>query len=65
MKQISNAIESVFVVEDWHNFGIDYDRTLAWFPMFCESSGCLKERCDGRFCSMWKYYLQSCVAAFH
>ena len=29
--QVASASEGLFVVEDWHNFGTDYDRTLqAW-----------------------------------
>ena len=29
--QVTAALEGLFVVEDWHNFGTDYDRTLiAW-----------------------------------
>src|SRR5690606_17662199 len=29
--QMTRAIEGRFVLEDWHNFGADYDRTLmAW-----------------------------------
>jgi hypothetical protein len=35
MKQISASIEGLFVAEDWHNFGADYDGTLiAWFRNF-------------------------------
>jgi cyclopropane-fatty-acyl-phospholipid synthase len=31
MSQVAEALEGLFVVEDWHNFGADYDRTLmAW-----------------------------------
>ena len=34
-EQIANATEGVFVTEDWHNFGADYDRTLmAWRANF-------------------------------
>ena len=30
-RQIAAAKEGLFVLEDWHNFGPDYDRTLlAW-----------------------------------
>ncbi len=33
--QIGEATERLFVVEDWHNFGPDYDKTLmAWFKNF-------------------------------
>ena len=26
--QIGKSIEGLFVMEDWHNFGADYDKTL-------------------------------------
>jgi cyclopropane-fatty-acyl-phospholipid synthase len=65
IKQISAAIERLFVVEDWHDFGADYDATLiAWFKNFDSSRDKLKERYDERFCRMWKYYLLSCAGAF-
>ena len=64
-KQISAAIENVFVLEDWHSFGADYDRTLMqWFRNFHESWNTLKDSCDERFYRMWKYYLLSCAGAF-
>ncbi len=28
IKQIGGAIEGFFVMEDWHNFSADYDKTL-------------------------------------
>ena len=35
MRQISSAAEGVFIIEDWHNFGPDYDTTLMhWFGNF-------------------------------
>ena len=35
MVQISKSIEGLFMVEDWHNFGAYYDKTLmAWFENF-------------------------------
>ena len=31
IKQLGNSIEGLFVMEDWHSFGADYDKTLmAW-----------------------------------
>ena len=33
--QLGTAMEGLWVVEDWHNFGPDYDRTLmAWWQNF-------------------------------
>lgn len=35
MAQIGKCVEGLFIVEDWHNFGADYDKTLmAWFENF-------------------------------
>ena len=47
-----------FVVEDWHNFGADYDRTLmAWHERFEAAWPRLKAKYDERFYRMWRYYL--------
>jgi cyclopropane-fatty-acyl-phospholipid synthase len=64
-KQICSSIEGVFVLEDWHNFGADYDKTLMqWFRNFDESWEILKDEYDERFYRMWKYYLLSCAGSF-
>ena len=58
-------MEGRFVLEDWHNFGSDYDRTLmAWHGNFTEHWPRLKARFDERFFRMWSYYLLSCAGAF-
>jgi cyclopropane-fatty-acyl-phospholipid synthase len=64
-KQICSAIEGVFVLEDWHSFGPDYDKTLMeWFRNFHENWDILKEYYNERFYRMWKYYLLSCAGSF-
>lgn len=64
-KQISTAAEDVFVLEDWHNFGVDYDKTLIqWFVNFDRNWPVLKDYYDERFYRMWKYYLLSCAGSF-
>ena len=64
-KQICQSIEKVFVLEDWHNFGADYDYTLlAWFNNFNHHWPKIKNLYDERFYRMWKYYLLSCAGAF-
>lgn len=64
-KQITNAVEERFLIEDWHNFGPDYDRTLmAWWDNFDAAWPQLMEKYDERFYRMWKYYLMSCAAFF-
>ena len=63
--QIGAAIEELFMVEDWHNFGADYDKTLvAWFRKFDSNWEGLKEKYDERFYRMWKYYLLACAGGF-
>ncbi len=65
MRNISEAINHLFVMEDWHNFGAHYDLTLmAWFNNFEKSWGKLKKHYGERFYRMWKYYLLSCAGAF-
>ena len=62
---IGDAAGGLFVVEDLHNFGADYDRTLmAWhanveaaWPQFADQLG-------ERFHRMWRYYLLSCAGLF-
>jgi cyclopropane-fatty-acyl-phospholipid synthase len=65
MAQIGEASEGLFVVEDWHNFGPDYDKTLMeWFKNFDAAWPTLKDKYGERFYRMWKYYLLTCAAAF-
>ncbi|MDD3311694.1 cyclopropane fatty acyl phospholipid synthase [Pseudodesulfovibrio sp.] len=63
--QIARASEPFFVMEDWHNFGPDYDRTLmSWLRNFRESWPGLRDKYGEPFRRMWEYYLQSCAGAF-
>jgi cyclopropane-fatty-acyl-phospholipid synthase len=64
-RQIGDALEGRFVLEDWHNFGADYDRTLmAWWQRFDAAWPRLAARYDPRFYRMWKYYTHSCAGYF-
>lgn len=63
--QIGSAIEPYFVMEDWHNFGADYDKTLMeWHRKFNEEWNEIKEEYDEKFRRMWNYYLLSCAGGF-
>ncbi len=65
MKQIVEATEKLFIVEDFQSFGPDYARTLkAWDENFCRHWDRLSHRYDERFYRMWRYYLNSCAGAF-
>jgi cyclopropane-fatty-acyl-phospholipid synthase len=64
-KDVSAVIEGRFLIEDWHNFGQDYDRTLmAWWQRFNAAWPQLEARYDRRFYRMWKYYLHCCAGYF-
>ena len=64
-KQISAASEGLFVIEDWHSFGQDYDKTLmAWHENFQNNLSKLKDSYDERFQRMWQYYLLMCAGSF-
>ena len=65
MQQIADATDTLFVMEDWHNFGPDYARTLQAWHDNCEAAwDDLDARYDARFRRMWRYYLQLCMGAF-
>lgn len=64
-ENLTRSFVDLFVMEDWQNFGADYDRTLmAWDKRFedgCENN---KFQCDERSRRMFRYYLLSCAGAF-
>ncbi|MCM8854591.1 MAG: cyclopropane fatty acyl phospholipid synthase [Candidatus Thiodiazotropha sp.] len=63
--EITVSLEGLFLIEDWHNFGRDYDRTLMnWWLNFNQAWPDLKRHYDDRFYRMWKYYLHSCAGFF-
>ncbi|MCC6564086.1 cyclopropane fatty acyl phospholipid synthase [Candidatus Uhrbacteria bacterium] len=62
--QITNAAEGLFVMEDWHNFGTDYDKTLMEWYRNVEARWSELSDYDERFRRMWRYYLLSCAASF-
>ncbi len=70
--QIGKSVEGLFVMEDWHNFGFDYNTTLAaWRHNFNTHWSQLAEarnseggpRYSERFYRMWNYYLLICMGA--
>jgi cyclopropane-fatty-acyl-phospholipid synthase len=63
--QLGAAMEGLFVMEDWHNFGPDYVRTLqAWHENFEAAWPELKKKYSERFRRMWRYYLLSSMGTF-
>jgi cyclopropane-fatty-acyl-phospholipid synthase len=64
-EQIANASEGVFVTEDWHNFGADYDLTLmSWRENFERAWPTLAASYGERFRRMWRFYLSASAAVF-
>ncbi|HVP22258.1 MAG TPA: cyclopropane fatty acyl phospholipid synthase [Anaerolineaceae bacterium] len=63
--QLGAAMENLFVMEDWHNIGPHYDKTLmAWHANFERAWPGLKEKYGERFRRMWRYYLLNSAGAF-
>jgi cyclopropane-fatty-acyl-phospholipid synthase len=64
-RQITAAAEGRFVIEDWHNFGADYDRTLlAWYERFAAAWPGLAAAYGERFFRLWRCYLLTSAGAF-
>ncbi|MBK0077768.1 cyclopropane fatty acyl phospholipid synthase [Kosakonia cowanii] len=65
VRHIATASEPHFVMEDWHNFGADYDRTLmAWYGRFLAAWPEIADNYSERFKRMFSYYLNACAGAF-
>lgn len=65
LPRLMAAVKPGFHVEDLHNFGTDYDRTLmAWWQKFQQAWPELSAHYDERFYRMWRYYLLSCAGFF-
>jgi cyclopropane-fatty-acyl-phospholipid synthase len=65
LKQLGQAMENIFILEDLHNFGPHYDYTLmAWFQNFDRNWDQLRGEYDERFYRMWRYYLLSAAGSF-
>lgn len=60
-----DALEHDFILEDWQNFGVDYDRTLmAWYENFERGFHEGAFSCTERERRKYHYYLLSCAGAF-
>jgi cyclopropane-fatty-acyl-phospholipid synthase len=65
LRQLSEAFEGLFVVEDLHNFSAYYEKTLLkWWENFQSNWHTIASQFGDRFFRMWKYYLLSCAGAF-
>lgn len=64
-RQIPQSADDLFALEDWHNFGASYDKTLlAWHANVQAAWPRFRERYGERFERMWRYYLLSCAGSF-
>ena len=64
-RAIVDGTDKLFTIEDWHNFGADYDRTLmAWYQNLIDAWPSLSGQYDDRFRRMFEYYLLTCAGAF-
>jgi cyclopropane-fatty-acyl-phospholipid synthase len=64
-RRLTEAIEGRYLIEDWHSFGSDYDRTLMeWKANFDQAWPQLRASYDERFYRMWTYYLMSSAGFF-
>ncbi|XWV26332.1 cyclopropane-fatty-acyl-phospholipid synthase [Tupanvirus soda lake] len=69
MAQISSASEGKFVIEDVHNLGPHYDKTLmCWYDNFTKNFDKINEKREipftNEFFRMWTYYLLACAGSF-
>ena len=63
--QVVEASEDYFIIEDWHNFGPDYDKTLmSWYENFEDAWDELAGNYSEEFYRMWTYYLQMTAGSF-
>ncbi|MEQ6917240.1 cyclopropane fatty acyl phospholipid synthase [Halomonas aquatica] len=62
---IARASEDHLMMEDWQNFGLDYDRTLmAWLANVDTHWQEIAPRYNERTRRMFRYYLSVCAGAF-
>ena len=65
LAQIAASAEGLWVIEDFHSFGVDYDRTLlAWSANFEQHWPELAPRYGERFHRMWHFWLMASAANF-
>lgn len=63
--RLASAFDGLLVMEDWHNFGADYDRTLmAWYANFEAAWPRFAARFGERFQRAWRYYLMTFAGMF-
>lgn len=61
---ITRHASQYFNIEDWHNFGLDYHRTLLAWDQNCKSAWADLTNYNPRFQRMWHYFLMCSAGAF-
>jgi cyclopropane-fatty-acyl-phospholipid synthase len=62
---VGKSIDDLLILEDWHNFGPDYQKTLlAWCANFEKGWPEIKDQYSERFYRMWRFYLHTAAATF-
>jgi cyclopropane-fatty-acyl-phospholipid synthase len=65
VRDIAEGLDEFFVLEDWHSFGHDYDKTLMeWARSFERYAASPEFPFDRRFYRMWRFYLYSFAGSF-
>ncbi len=65
LADVVGALKGLFVMEDWHNFGADYDKTLlAWHANLERPGTARKYLNTPRLSRRWRYYLMTCAGVF-
>jgi cyclopropane-fatty-acyl-phospholipid synthase len=63
--QITTNSEGILILEDWHNFGDHYDKTLIyWHSNFNKNWHLLAKKYGDHFNRLWNYYLLCCAGSF-
>ena len=61
---IAQHSAELFTIEDWHNFGLDYYKTLQAWDANSQNAWADLPNYDTEFQRMWHYYLMCAAAAF-
>ena len=65
LARVTEAVDNLFLIEDLHNFGTDYDKTLlAWYRNFDRNWSHFADQLPTYFYRMWEYYLLMFAGAF-
>lgn len=65
ISEISKSSEKLFTVEDWHNFGADYDPTLgAWTENLENNRDWIVANYSNELYRTFRFYFMSCQGAF-